>query len=189
MLQSAKVRPLVELGTRLRAQSELTIPTLALCKKVKGFGVYDPMDPEFAAGREQPVIVYCEVENFASQLNEQQQWETKLKQEVVLYTEGGLPVWQAQPHTVTDLSRNRRRDFFVVEMVTLPGNLTIGRYLMKVTVIDQHASRIAEATLPIKIVARAGNGTGAAPNTAPTTPVQQQPLFNPAASLLEGATK
>jgi hypothetical protein len=206
MLQSAKVRPLVELGNRLRAQSELTIPTLALCKKVKGFGVYDPIEPEFSAGRAQQVIVYCEVENFSSQLNDQQVWETKLTQDVVLYTETGLPVWQAKQHTVTDLSRNRRRDFFVVEMVELPGNLTIGRYLMKVSVVDQNANRIAESTLPVKIVARAGTGplkngvagqnsggnSGNGNNAGgPTTAPQFLPILpiNPAASLPDEATK
>jgi hypothetical protein len=191
MLQSAKVRPLVELGTRLRAQSELTIPTVALCNKVKGFGVYEPVEPEFSAGRAQQVIVYSEVENFASQLNEQQQWETKLTQDVVLYTEGGLPVWQAKQHTVNDLSRNRRRDFFCVEIIDLPANLTIGRYLMKVTVVDKHANRIAESTLPVKIVARAGGPAGGVPNTAPATAPKSSSgdLLSPAARLLDEATK
>lgn len=190
MLQSQKVRPLIELAARLRAQAELTIPTLALCKKVRLFGVYDPIEPEFAAGRPQEVIVYCEVENFASQLNEQQVWETRLSEDVVLYTETGLPVWQAKQHAVTDLSRNRRRDFFVVQKIVLPGNLTIGRYLLKVSVVDQNANRIAESTLPVKIVARANNnGTngiagingnaqpGTAPATAPRGPLDAATTF------------
>jgi hypothetical protein len=187
MLQSQKVRPLIELGARLRAQSELTIPALALCTKVKTFGVYDPMEPEFAAGRAQPAIVYCEVENFASQLNEQQMWETRLSQDVVLYTETGLPVWHAKPHAVTDLSRNRRHDFFVVEKIELPANLTIGRYLLKVSVVDQNASRIAESTLPLKVVARANNngfnGPIGAPGTAPAT-APHSPT-DPASALLD----
>ena len=36
----------------------------------------------------------------------------------------------------------------------LPANLTIGSYLMKISVIDQHAGRVAEATLPIQIVSK-----------------------------------
>ena len=59
---------------------------------------------------------------------------------------------------MTDVSRNRRHDFFVVEMIHLPSNLTIGRYLLKVSVVDQNVNRIAEATLPIKIVAAAASG-------------------------------
>jgi hypothetical protein len=156
MLMSNKIQPLIELATRLRSKAELTIPTIALCKAVRGFGVYDPVPAEFAAGKEQPLIVYCEVENFASQLNAGQQWETKLKQEVELYTETGLSVWKSKSKIMTDVSRNRRHDFFLVEMIHLPSNLTIGRYLLKASVVDQNVNRIAEATLPIKIVAGMG---------------------------------
>lgn len=158
MLQPEKIQPLLDLATRLRTQAELVIPTIALCKKVKTFGVYEPTGPEFAAGSEHPVIVYCEVENFASQLNDKKMWETRLKQEIVLYTEGGLPVWQNKTRTVIDLSRNRRRDFFVVDMVKLPANLTIGRYLLKASLVDLNANRIAEATVPLAIVAREARG-------------------------------
>ncbi len=186
MLQSDKIRPLLELAARLRKQAELTIPTIALCNRVKAFGVYEPLDPEFPAGQENAMIVYCEVENFASQLNDRKQWETRLKTDVVLYTEGGLPVFQNKTHAVTDLSRNRRRDFFVVEMVRLPSNLTIGRYLLKASVVDQHANRIAEATVPVRIVARA-NGNGAMP--IPPAPATQPGTSLPVLRALDGLTK
>jgi hypothetical protein len=91
-LLSRKIRPIIELSDRLKTQAELSIPTLALCTDVKGFGVYEPIEPaRFEAGQEHRVIVYCEVENFASLLDEQKRWQTKLTQEVVLYTDqGGL---------------------------------------------------------------------------------------------------
>lgn len=155
MLMSRKVRPLVEMADRLRSRSDLGIPTLALCRKVEGFGRYEPIEPaRFIAGKAQPVIIYCEVENFSSQLNDGKMWETRLSQDAVLYTEGGLPVWSIKTETFSDLARNRRRDFFVVKLVTLPDNLVIGRYLLKVTIIDQQANRVAEASLPLQVVAR-----------------------------------
>jgi hypothetical protein len=73
-----RTKVLTEMVERLRGQAELTIPTLALCSKVSGFGVYEPMTTRFIAGTDHPVIVYCEVENFLSKLNERQMWETKL---------------------------------------------------------------------------------------------------------------
>jgi len=48
----------------------------------------------------------------------------------------------------------RRQDFFIVRRVTLPKTLTPGRYLLKVTLVDEQASRVAESTLPILFVAR-----------------------------------
>jgi hypothetical protein len=159
-LLSLKIRPIVELSDRLRTQAELTIPTLALCTDVKGFGVYEPIEARFEAGQEHRVIVYCEVENFVSLLDEQKRWQTKLTQEVVLYTDqGGLEVWKDKTASrpIIDYSRNRRHDFFIVKMIRLPANLTIGQYLLKVSVVDQQGKptpRVAENTTPIHIVAQ-----------------------------------
>src|SRR4051812_37592536 len=44
MLFSRKIRPITDLSDRLKQQADLTIPTLALCTKVEGFGRYDPID-------------------------------------------------------------------------------------------------------------------------------------------------
>ena len=159
LLTSRKVRPMLDMADRLRNQAELLIPTLALCRKVDGFGVYEPIEPaRFIAGREQPVIVYCEVENFSSNLNDQKRWETKLAEEVVLYDEqNGLEVWRdKQTHAIVDYSRNRRHDFFIVKLIHLPANLTIGRFLLKVSVVDQQMQCVAENTAPMEI-ARAVN--------------------------------
>ncbi len=153
-LLSRKIAPMLEMGDRLKTQAELTIPTASLCTRVDGFGVYEPINPpRFAAGKDHPAIVYCEVANFATQKNDKGFWETKLSQEATLYTESGMFVWQDKSKPIVDLSRNRRHDFFLVKLVRLPANLTIGRYLLKVTVIDQQINRVAEATLPIQIVA------------------------------------
>jgi len=158
MLFSGKIRPLLEAADRLRTMAELQIPVVALCTDVKGFGVYEPIEPaRFEAGKEHRVIVYCEVQNFASMLDEQKRWETKLTQEVVLYTEqGGEEVWRdkAPARPIVDYSRNRRHDFFIVKMIRLPANLTIDRYLLKVTVVDQQMNRVAENTVPVQIMAQ-----------------------------------
>jgi hypothetical protein len=72
----------------------------------------------------------------------------------VLYTESGLPVWQDKTEQSPDFARRRRHDFFVVKKTRLPANITIGRYLLKVTVVDQQANRVAEATIPVQFVAQ-----------------------------------
>ena len=163
MLLSRKIKPLLELTERLRSQAELNIPALALCTRVDGFGSYVDINPtRFIAGKEHQAIIYCEVENFASipstekKLFEQDKktWDTRLSQEAVLYTESGMPVWVDKAGVVVDHARNHRRDFFIVKKITLPAALTIGRYLLKVTVEDQQAKRVAEQTMQIEIVAQ-----------------------------------
>jgi len=156
VLFGRKIRPLLDLAERLRGRAELSIPTVALCTSVTHFGIYEPFEKNrFVAGKAHDVVVYCEVENFSSQLNGQKMWETRLNQEIVLYTESqGLPVWSDQKKTYVDVSHSRRHDFFTAPIIRLPANLTIGRYLLKVSVEDQQVKRIAENTIPIEIVAQ-----------------------------------
>jgi hypothetical protein len=156
-LMSTKIKPLMDMADRLRSQTELSLDTAALCKEVKSYGVYTPFDSNrFVAGRDNPVIVYCEVENFQSQLNSDSQFETRLSEETVLYTDSGMMVWPAksEPQAVIDLCRQRRHDFFIARIVTLPSSLTIGRYVLKLTVTDQLANRVAETSVPLEIVAQ-----------------------------------
>ncbi|HSV13663.1 MAG TPA: hypothetical protein VLI90_05350 [Tepidisphaeraceae bacterium] len=153
MLLSKKIRPLMDMADRLRSHAELSVPTVALCKRVDGFGKYEPIDPpRFPAGKDNPVIVYCEIQNFESQLNERRLWQTRLTQQVTLFTETGMLVWNDKSRPVADECRNRRHDFFLYNVVKLPANLTIGRYLLKVSIEDRTAHRVAESTVPVEIV-------------------------------------
>jgi hypothetical protein len=154
-LMTKKIRPIVEMADRMRSRSDLAIPTATLCREVKGFGSYTPLDStRFAAGVAHKVIVYCEVDNFSSQLNDKNLWETRLAHELVLYTESGLPVWEDKQPEVPDTCRNRRRDFFIGKLVQLPANLNMGRYVLKVSVVDKQSNRVAETSIPISVVAK-----------------------------------
>jgi hypothetical protein len=156
MLLSRKVRPLLEMADRLRALADLTIPTLALCREVRGYGIYEPWEgdpPHFSAGKDHPVILYCEVQNFSSQLGDNHMWQTALVQDAVLYTEGGMPAWTDKTQAVNDSARNRRQDFFIVQKMVLPATLPMGRYLLKVSIEDKQSHHVAEATEPLLIVA------------------------------------
>jgi hypothetical protein len=156
MLLSKQVRPLLDMADRLRSLADLTIPTVALCSEVRGFGNYTPFDgdpPHFSAGVDHPAILYCEVQNFSARLNDTKMWQTELGQDAVLYTEGGMEVWRDKPQSVVDSARNRRQDFFIVQRMRLPATLPIGRYLLKVTIEDKQSHHVAEATQPLLIVA------------------------------------
>ena len=136
-------------------EQPVSIHTVKLCKRVRGFGVYEPFeDHTLLAGREQKVIVYVELENFRSLKRDDGQYEVKLSQELELYNEAdGLAVWREPAVAVSDTCRNIRRDFFVVQLVTLPARLTVGKYRLKVRVSDQHGGSIDEVTLPLEVVA------------------------------------
>jgi hypothetical protein len=154
VLPSRQVRPLLEMADRIRALAELTIPNVVLCSEVRGFGVYEPMPNTFRAGQDNPVILYCEVQNFSSVQNDKLLWETRLSQEVVLYTETGFPVWRDKTAIPADQSRNRRHDFYVFKRVTLPKTLSVGRYVLKVSIVDEQAKRVAENSTAVLLVAQ-----------------------------------
>ena len=151
-LRQTKVAPLIDLSEKVRSEIPLSLPTLTLCRSVERFGVYDPIEPaRFTAGRETPVVVYCEVDHFRSNPAEQGGWETKLTYEAVLYsdTESAVAVINKKPTQIVDRCRNRRRDFFLADRMTIPANLPVGKYVLKVTVIDQLANLVAEKTVPV----------------------------------------
>lgn len=155
LLLSRKVAPLIDLSDRLRNDAELSVPTVAIVRSAPAFGVYDPIDPaRFTAGRQHVINIYYEVDNSTAVLNKEGRYETRLSDEVVLYTESsGLPALTVPKSHYTDISRRRRHDFFGIKTVTLPPTLIIGRYILKITVQDEQGRRIAENTLPVDIVA------------------------------------
>jgi hypothetical protein len=55
-----------------------------------------------------------------------------------------------------DTSRNKRRDFYLINRIELPSTLSIGRYQLKVIMRDLVSGAEAEAIIPIEIVAEAG---------------------------------
>lgn len=143
----------------------LKIEALELCRRVDSYGVYEPFGSKrFLAGRKNRLLVYVELENFRHEPTADGQYEVKLEQSVELYdATGETTVWRQGPVQLVDLSRNKRRDFFVVYPIDLPARLTAGAYRLKVRVADKHTGSICEKTLhDIQIVADSSlvNGGG-----------------------------
>lgn len=155
LMLNRKIQPLLEMADRLRSQAQLAIPTIAFCSEVNSYGVYQPMpSSRFSAGADNRLIVYCEAANFSSVQGSDKMWRTRLKQEMVLYTDTGLAVWPDKPNaqSFVDQSHNRRHDFFISRKIELPSVLTVGKYLLKITLTDEESNRVAEATAPLEII-------------------------------------
>jgi len=145
-----------ELADQLDAKpTSLRIQNAQLCSRVNGFGVYEPFKTStFLAGVDRPAIIYAEVENFTPRLESDGQYNVRLTQQVVLYNAtDGLAVWRIRPTEITDTSRNRRNDFFVVQLITLPARLGVGKYNLKITLTDEIGQQVDEAEIPIRFVA------------------------------------
>lgn len=171
----------------------LSLGEVALCQRVDGFGRFTPLASNaFFAGRPAAMILYTEIENF-SQVPAQDaaggKWSVELGQTVRLYYDADDSEQMVLPETVVrDVSRSKRRDFFLVQRIDLPRTLTVGNYKLKVTVRDTGGGEaganssaslaggaIVERIVPIRIIADASaagpgsqRGTGSA-TTSPTT--------------------
>lgn len=145
---------------RAAAGGSVGIARAALCTKVDGFGRYTEFPGRSVlAGRKQRAIVYVELDRFghrpASGPDGEAGFSVELTQDLSLYHEAdGLLAWRKGEQEISDFSRNRRRDFFVVQMIDLPETLTIGKYALKVRVRDRATGAEAEASLPIEVVAQ-----------------------------------
>jgi hypothetical protein len=144
-----------ELAGQVESWQKLKIRNVRLCTRVDGYGNYQTFGSHtFLAGRAQPMIVYAELDNFATETQTNGKHVVKLTQEVILFNESdGLPVWRQRPVPIKDESFNRRRDFFIVQIITLSDRLTVGKYLLKVSVTDEIGKAVDEVTLPVQIVA------------------------------------
>jgi hypothetical protein len=155
LMLNSKIRPLLEMADRLRSQAQLSIPTVAFCSRVVSYGVYSPMESsKFPVGRNNELIVYNEASNFISIQGSDTIWRTRLRQEMVLYTDTGLAVWPEKSNAATfvDQSRNRRHDFFISRRVMLPSSLAAGKYILKITLTDEQSDRVVEASAPLELI-------------------------------------
>jgi hypothetical protein len=136
-----------DLRDSLRDTAELTIPTVALCSRVQTFGIYDEIPAaRLRAHQVNQVIVYCEVDHFKSRFDESSgQFRTELGSHLELFTASGQSIWSQTESQITDLSRQQREDFFLAQLVSFPGNISAGEYVLKVAITDSHAQKTTEA--------------------------------------------
>ena len=142
----------------LTSGPKLEIPKIELCTKVESFGRFSPLGTHKFLARTNPrVIVYSELQGFASEL-EGDQYVTRLATRISLESErDGIEVWSRNPEwtAVVDASPVRRSEFFVGEIIPISEHLTVGSYLLRVAIRDESTGRVATTSMPIQIVADA----------------------------------
>ena len=142
----------------LTSGPKLEIPKIELCTKVESFGRFSPLGTHKFLARTNPrVILYSELQGFASEL-EGDQYVTRLATRISLESErDGIEVWARNPEwtAVVDASPVRRSEFFVGEIIPISEHLTVGSYLLRVAIRDESTGRVATTSMPIQIVADA----------------------------------
>lgn len=155
------LRALRVASEQAREFASLELPRVALCSRVDGYGQFTPLaNRALLANSRHRLGLYVEVDGFGSRqtldVEGTPAFSVELSRELSLYHDAdGLLAWRRPASDITDVSRNRRRDFFLSEVIELPQTLTVGSYRLKVTVTDRVTGAIAEAILPIDVVADA----------------------------------
>ncbi|HEX8325048.1 MAG TPA: hypothetical protein VF595_14180 [Tepidisphaeraceae bacterium] len=168
LLMNKKILPVIAMADRLRAKADLHVRNFSLCRAVAGYGNYTPFAPlRLAQGVNHKPKIYYEVENVAARLDANNMWSTVMRQDLTLFDANGKAVWNLPAVPVTDVCRNRRRDFFFARAIDLPTSLPPGQYVLKVTLADLVAQRVSEASLNLTIVPQ---------NAAPALPPAGPPL-------------
>lgn len=155
---------LLAAASSLRAADPILVITdVQLCERVDGYAAYMPFaDTTFIAGQINSMIVYTELDGFAHRAVKPgdrapsgDQWAVEVSQELTLYHEpsDNLQAWHQPRATVVTTSRRHRREFFLVNSISLPANLSVGSYRLKVLTRDEVSGATAEASMPIRIVA------------------------------------
>lgn len=151
----AVIRDTQETATSLAAGQRLRITDFRLCRRIVNFGLYDEIESyKFAALRPTPLLTYVEIEGFKSVPGGEGRFITRVRHELELYTErdGELVyAWPSAP--AEDVCGKARRDFFLPRQIQLPSNLTMGRYRLKVRIIDEQSQHQAESVIAFSIVA------------------------------------
>lgn len=145
---------------QMSASMALRLPRVVLCSRVRGFGNFTPIkDATFRAGRPARAALYIEIEGFTHKdqppgEDGSARWSVEVSRELTLMS-GSLVVWRRAPESVKEVGYNKRRDFFLVEEITLPATLGAGMFELKVTVRDEAspAGAVAEKIIPVRLVA------------------------------------
>ena len=134
---------------RLAEYGGLVVKNLHFCTEVKGYGSFVTFQSdEFRLGQE--VLLYCEVENFKSELREKG-YHTALKARYEVFNASGERVADKDLGLKDEHCQNRRRDFFVPYFIWMPKQVPPGKYQLKLTLEDVHAGQTAEATIEFEI--------------------------------------
>lgn len=137
--------------TSLSEQGPLVVRNLAFCTEVRSYGVLKRFEPaEFKAA--QHVLLYAEVENFKSE-ESAHGFHTSLGASYqILDSQGRRVAHDELPLTEEDC-QNRRRDFFVSYLLTLPKTIYEGTYTFELTIEDKLAHKIG--TSPVGFTVKA----------------------------------
>ncbi len=126
------------------------ISELRLCRKVTGFGSFEPLD-EKSVKAGQTVLIYCEMTGLRYEPKDDG-FVSRVSSRIEIRSAGGGPIrWEHELGAGEDVCRRRRHDYYVNYRVDLPKSLAPGSYDLRLTQTDLLANRSTSAEMPLNI--------------------------------------
>jgi hypothetical protein len=145
---SMTVSQLSSAQRHLQRAARLELRNVTFCYKINSFGSFDRYErDEFRAG--QPVLLYAEVRNFASEPGESALYRTRLASHIEIRrgSAQGEAVEANEFPATEDLCRNLRTDYFHSYKIDLPPHLPPGPYALVLSVQDELTGKVASQAI------------------------------------------
>ena len=128
--------------------SSLDVRNLAFCEKVDGFGNYSPFKTTaFKPGTD--VCLYVEIDNFSvEQVGDH--YRTELQAEYTITDGTGRRIKNKLP-VAKEECRNRRHDYFISYVLTIPEDLPAGKYTLQLIVEDVIGPKSSQASIDFRV--------------------------------------
>jgi hypothetical protein len=135
--------------SRLSGLAKLEVRNLTLCTDVKSYGVYEPFEKNiYKPGQE--VLIYAEVENFASEPVDNG-FKIGLRSSYQILDANGARVAKHEFPAVTSECKATRRDLFVSYSIFLPQRIYGGKYTLQFTVEDLQSQKLGSSIVELEI--------------------------------------
>lgn len=134
--------------------ADLKIANVKLVREVSSFGVYQEITPRvFPAGQKTKFIVYCELANYKTLPTEDTKYRVLLSEKITVLNKRGDKVFE----TTDDISHRSQSpfyDLYLVRLVELPATQPPGEYVVRVTIEDKQAAKVAEGQIDLTLARR-----------------------------------
>ncbi|MDA1052219.1 MAG: hypothetical protein O3C40_17315 [Planctomycetota bacterium] len=143
------LRPLRTAADHLANVSTLDVRQLTFCKEVLSYGEYRVFDSYSFRAKEE-VVLYVEVDNFAAHPRGDS-FETELHSSYEIVDDAGRRVANVVLPVDKQVSNNRRRDYFIAYLLTMPTQIAPGSYRLNLTVEDVIGKKSNHAAVDFRI--------------------------------------
>ncbi|MCR9294682.1 MAG: hypothetical protein NXI32_18345 [bacterium] len=133
----------------LASIAPLRVLNLAFCTEIDNFGVIKKF-PRYRFRPNQQVLLYCELENFVSKSFDEG-YETRLGGYYRIIDAQGRSVVKRDLPEDRDLCANRRSDFYIGYLLSLPDSIAAGPYKLQLSIEDIHGKKSGQAEVEFRI--------------------------------------